>query len=246
MNSEKFTLLELLVVTSIIILLASIFIPMLGKSRERAAKATCISNLKQLGISTILYANESGSYPQAYASKSGGIQYWCGFKTLAEGLDFSKSPLEAYIKKADILQCPSFALANPQDNYKGTFCAFGINAEYIGGDPEALPAPGDTDLDIPVGSPAKTLHIKNPEKTMLYMDSAKAENDKAVESYYFWARYLFRDGSETHRIARSHFRHDRHANGVFADAHVEDKLLPDAIQSEKLKIGWPEREKCER
>ena len=61
-----FTLVELLVVISIIALLMSILIPSLQKARGLARKVVCQSNLKQIGLGMELYiASESdGKYPQ--------------------------------------------------------------------------------------------------------------------------------------------------------------------------------------
>ncbi len=61
-----FTLMELLVVISIIALLMSILMPSLQKARELARKVVCQSNLRQIGLGMGVYiASESdGKYPQ--------------------------------------------------------------------------------------------------------------------------------------------------------------------------------------
>ncbi len=53
-----FTLIELLVVIAIIAILAAILFPVFAQAREQARKITCISNLKQLGTASMMYAQD--------------------------------------------------------------------------------------------------------------------------------------------------------------------------------------------
>lgn len=61
-----FTLIELLVVIAIIAILASILFPVFARARENARRASCMSNMKQLGLSMMMYKQDyDGRFPSA-------------------------------------------------------------------------------------------------------------------------------------------------------------------------------------
>jgi len=60
-----FSLIELLVVTAIVAVLASLLLPAIGQVKASARKLTCASNLRQIGLAIIVYANDNhGTFPQ--------------------------------------------------------------------------------------------------------------------------------------------------------------------------------------
>ncbi|HPN84288.1 MAG TPA: hypothetical protein PK821_03030 [Victivallales bacterium] len=234
-----FSLLELLVVFTIIAMLAGIMIPSLSRSRKQAHRTNCVSNLKQITIAAKMYSQEQGFFPEAYREITPGkIKYWCtGYD--GANANFSGGAMADYISSPELLKCPAFTDYTPLDGNKVPISSYGINAEYVGGSP----MPGSNLDEILNSPPARLEEIKRPEMTVIFTDSASMSGD-LKESWYFWSRYSYATGAELE--PRVHFRHQSRAVAAFCDGHCEDSLKPDAIANETNKIGWLERELCER
>jgi len=58
-NNRAFTLIELLVVIAIIAILAAILFPVFAQAKAAAKTSVAISNLKQAGLSIMMYANDA-------------------------------------------------------------------------------------------------------------------------------------------------------------------------------------------
>lgn len=66
-RQHAFTLIELLVVIAIISILAAILFPVFARARESARRASCSSNLKQMGLAVMMYVQDYDErYPQAW------------------------------------------------------------------------------------------------------------------------------------------------------------------------------------
>src|SRR5437868_1144145 len=59
-SRHAFTLIELLVVIAIIAILASLLLPVLTRAKQRGQRASCLSNLRQIGIAFTMYLSDGG------------------------------------------------------------------------------------------------------------------------------------------------------------------------------------------
>ena len=96
LSRRGFTLIELLVVIAIIAILAAILFPVFAKAREKARQSSCLSNLKQLGLSILSYSQDyDEKFPLAVAGGPTPPIY-----LLSEIIN-------PYIKNTQIWMCPS-------------------------------------------------------------------------------------------------------------------------------------------
>lgn len=170
-RNSGFTLIELLVVVVIIALLAAILFPVFARAREQARKASCMSNLKQIGVSLMMYIQD---YDGAYPARSEGYsvngigQVWCDV-------------LQPYAKSYQIWVCPD---SGPVYGTTGRKFSYGMNiygesfdstlgrGYGFGNDLTGLGTPHAKGLGALGGGPVKESEIGNTSEVIFAGDPA--------------------------------------------------------------------------
>ncbi len=148
---SAFTLIELLVVIAIIAILAAILFPVFAQAREKARQATCTSNLKQIGLSVLMYVQDYDElFPTSWA------------KQFAGDANFFVQP---YMKNVQILEDPSYRISNTAAN---NVCNASKNDPYGGYDF----SPGG--VDNPLSQPFILSYGFNIGIQFMYQDSTGA------------------------------------------------------------------------
>jgi prepilin-type N-terminal cleavage/methylation domain-containing protein/prepilin-type processing-associated H-X9-DG protein len=136
-----FTLIELLVVIAIIAILAAILFPVFAKAREKARQSSCLSNVKQLGIALLAYAQD---YDECYHPHRDPASTYSWADILVP-----------YCKNSQIFRCPSRTPG-------GTVVGAATNiATYYGWNWNYL---GSTGGNVSMGS------VTKPAETITYAD----------------------------------------------------------------------------
>lgn len=193
-----FTLIELLVVIAIIATLAAVLFPVFVSAKESARQSNCASNLKQISLAWLRYADDNnGRACPAYYSSNLVMYSW----------DFIIDPqnpggsrlglLGPYTRNGKINGCPSFRVKDPERAYTG----FAYNTSYIG---------GEFYYGIP---PCALADIAQPGRTVVFADGGRGNP-------VMGQNYLRAPSDPLFMAGKVHFRHNGSANVAYADGHV--------------------------
>jgi prepilin-type N-terminal cleavage/methylation domain-containing protein/prepilin-type processing-associated H-X9-DG protein len=128
-----FTLIELLVVIAIIAILAAILFPVFAKAREKARQASCQSNVKEIALGCLMYAQDYDERTPGWRTQG----YDGGACTRVVLYQHS---IYAYVKSHDIFVCPSSQWRsnascgrfNPDAQAMNLGVSYGLNCRGMG------------------------------------------------------------------------------------------------------------------
>jgi prepilin-type N-terminal cleavage/methylation domain-containing protein/prepilin-type processing-associated H-X9-DG protein len=196
-----FTLIELLVVIAVIAILAAILFPVFAQARESARKATCQSNLGQIGKAVTMYA-------QDYDEKMPNSGSSGGSGDLVDNL----MPYTKQRSGQGIWRCPSHAALTPQSGWTSSY---GYNWQYL---LEPGPDYPHSDYNGFSNSGVALSFINRPADTLCFVDHSGIQTNLNLWSY------VLRPGDSSNTndgMGRPHFRHHGQANVLFCDGHVK-------------------------
>ena len=175
-----FTLVELLVVIAIIGILAAILFPVFGRAREDARRASCQSNLKQIGLGIIQYSQDNDE--RMMSGQSGGVLW--------------KELLQPYVKSHQVFACPSNP--NHQDMATNYPVSYGPNCNAHGSR-AALGYINDGPKLSLVSAPTTAITVlemtANTWDFVITLDSGHNDFDDALYAgHATLGNYLFVDG----------------------------------------------------
>lgn len=192
-----FTLIELLVVIAIISILAAILFPVFARARENARRASCQSNLKQIGLGIMMYTQDyDEKFPltwNVYGSNTIRPYGWADV-------------IESYIKSDQLFKCPSAAGASSADPTALGYTHYSYNM-MLASDVSGITMDGK-----------KLAVLTKPALTVMNMDD-RIYNSRAFE----WGCKVQSACTAGRGLAKTNAasRHLEGSNFSFTDGHVK-------------------------
>ncbi|MBC7288429.1 MAG: prepilin-type N-terminal cleavage/methylation domain-containing protein [Armatimonadetes bacterium] len=214
-----FTLIELLVVVAIIAILAAILFPVFARAREKAAQTSCLSNLKQIGLAVMMYAQD---YDErllfAYIVTPVQVRnryvrwYYPNDPSRTENRLYWSDLIQPYAKNEQLCICPS----NPMD---WTGYSWNIHVGYAGA---LFTLPGYENRTGPEYTGYPLAQIKFPAETLVLVDHSRIGRVNSQYSSPWYYNFIGWPGSVYDQPACwLPGTHNDGQNVILADGHAK-------------------------
>jgi len=223
---RAFTLVELLVVIGVIAILAALMLPALTQAKFSARRIVCVNNLRQLGLASQIYwdENDGDAFRYIIGPSNTGTIYWFGWiepwipgNEGARQFDPTPGALYPHLNGRGVEVCPSLDYTSRLFKLKATGAAYGYGYNIHLSTPATQP-------------PIKIQRVTRPADIVLLADSGQINDfqepasptNPLLEEFYYIS-----DNEPT-----VHFRHQRRANVVYCDGHVDgERPVPGSLDT---------------
>jgi prepilin-type N-terminal cleavage/methylation domain-containing protein/prepilin-type processing-associated H-X9-DG protein len=186
--NRAFTLVELLVVIAIIGILASMLGPAISRSKARAKRVQCLNQLKQIGVATLIYAQDNRGLVVLEAPLERGVT-WGSILSTNEN-----------VKPLDLFVCPVYAPKRFTNWYKTYGVRLDPPDEYTAGD---------------FGELLKTESISNPTDYLHLADStSRGRQGIGAEQYYYFRAANEKEVHARHELKANGLLMDGHVESA--------------------------------
>jgi prepilin-type N-terminal cleavage/methylation domain-containing protein len=242
MNSRRtvwlrgFTLIELLTVIATIAILAALLLPILGKTKIKAQRTTCLSNLRQLGFAWAMYWDEYNDYlVESYPVNNPDVWVTGNMTDPSEvgNADLIRQgKLYPFGKSVGIYHCPGDSGVTINGKVYQTVRSYGMNCFMGARDPQIGPIPstaGGYVLFYP-----KYSDIPRPDQAWVLLD----QDERSIDDGFFETDPT--GGVWFDFPAMSDHRHNFSYTLTFADGHSDIWHFVDT-RSTQLKVNQTEQ-----